>query len=172
MTATLSSIAISSAQFYYVRLGTEHTGDNQLIEGNALYIQTIVERFSDILQQYCGTRHQIRNRTVKGINMIIGISTDKDQFLLTLLCILTVLDRTDTPTLSCHNLYCLTVRECSLVILYTTDAMLLDRLLDNRRRSDNRLADILIRLWTLSYESLFVTRGGNLRKNCFYKGKN
>ncbi len=105
VTGVLGGIAVTAAQFGDILLRTEHTGHNDLMHGDALDIQTVEERLTDILQQHGGTRHQVGNAGVKRVDMEIGIGAHIDQFALTRLGILTVLDRRDAPLLGSHQLY-------------------------------------------------------------------
>ena len=55
----LCGIAITAAQLHDIILRTEHAGDNDLVEGNALHIETVEESLSDVLQQHGSMRHEI-----------------------------------------------------------------------------------------------------------------
>jgi hypothetical protein len=55
--------------------------------------------------------------------MVIRTFADIDKFLLALLCILAVFDRTHSPLLSSYNLYALTIRESHLVVRNAEDTM-------------------------------------------------
>lgn len=71
MAAALGGIAITATQFINIFLTTQYAGYNQLIDGYSLDIKTIIESLTYVLQQYCRTRHKIRQGTPEMIYMII-----------------------------------------------------------------------------------------------------
>ena len=57
MARILGSIAVSGSQFRHIILCTQDTGNNDLMQRNALDLQRIKIRPTDILQQYRSPRH-------------------------------------------------------------------------------------------------------------------
>lgn len=50
MARTVSSILVMSLQLRHIVHAAQHTGDDELVEGNALDIETVVESLSDVLE--------------------------------------------------------------------------------------------------------------------------
>ena len=97
----LCGVAVATTEFHNIVLRTEHTSDDDLMEGHTLDVEAIEKRLSDVLQQYGSTRHLIGYAGIEGIDMEIRIGTYINQFTLTRLSILTVLDGCDAPAVSC-----------------------------------------------------------------------
>ena len=116
MARVVRSIAVVTLQTSHVVLGAQDAGNDELVQGHALHVEAVEESLSDVLQQQGSTRHEVRNGTVELIDMIVGTLANIHQFLLAGFGILTVLDRLDTPLVSCHYLHALTVREGRLVV--------------------------------------------------------
>ena len=127
VTGVLGGITITTAQFGDILLRTEYTGHNQLMHGDTLDIKAVEEGLSDILQQHSGTRHQIRDAGVKRVDVVIGIRPHIDQFALTRLSILTVLDRRDAPLLGSHQLHGIRIGKSLSIAGNRQDAMSLGR---------------------------------------------
>lgn len=119
----LRGIAVMPTELYHIVPGTQDTGDYQLVQRNALGIETVEKGLPDVLQEHCGTRHKIRYGAIHAVNMIVGTDTDVHQFLLPLLGILTVLDRAHSPTGSGRQLDTVGIGETGLVVVDTTDRM-------------------------------------------------
>ena len=125
MARVVRSIAVVTLQTSHVVLGAQDAGDDELVQGHTFHIKTVVERLANVLQQQGSTRHEVRNGTVELIDMIVGTLANIHQFLLAGFGILTVLDRLDTPLVSCHYLHALTVREGRLVVGNRENAVVL-----------------------------------------------
>ena len=91
MARILGSIAVSGSQFRHIILCTQDTGNDDLMQRNALDLQRIKIRPTDILQQYRSPRHQIRNTVVQLIHIKERIAAHIHQFTLAMLSLLTVL---------------------------------------------------------------------------------
>ncbi len=64
MAALFGGISVNTAQTGHIVHGTQHTGHNELVKGNALYVETVVEGFADVVKQNGSTRHQIGYGTI------------------------------------------------------------------------------------------------------------
>ena len=125
MAGVLGGITVTATQLCDIVLRTEHAGDNQLVEGHTLHIETVEERLADVLQQDGSSRHEIWDARLERIDMEIRIGTNIDQFALTALCVLTVLDGCDAPLLGSHQLYGIGIRKSGRITGHREDAMML-----------------------------------------------
>ena len=123
MTGVLGGIAVTATQLHHIVLRTKHAGDNQLVEGHTLHVETVEERLADVLQQDGSSRHEVWDARIERIDMIIGIGTDIDQFALAALCVFTVLDGSDAPLLGSHQLYGIGIRKGGRITGHREDAM-------------------------------------------------
>ena len=124
MARILGSVTVSGSQFRYIILGTQDTGNDDLMQRNALDLQRIKIRPADILQQYRSPRHQIRNTVVQLIHIKERIAAHIHQFTLAMLSLLTVLNRSHAMPAGSHNLYILLIREGISEVRHRENAML------------------------------------------------
>ena len=124
MARILGSIAVSGSQFRHIILCTQDTGNDNLMQRNALDLQRIKIRPTDILQQYRSPRHQIRNTVVQLIHIKERIAAHIHQFTLAMLSLLTVLNRSHAMLAGSHNLYILLIREGISEVRHRENAML------------------------------------------------
>ena len=94
MTRILGGITVACTQFRHIVLGTQDTGDDNLMERNALDLQRVEISLANILKQHRGTWHKIRNAVVQLINIEIRVTAHIHQFALAVLSLFTVLHRT------------------------------------------------------------------------------
>ena len=71
MTAVLGGVSVIVPQFRHIFLCAEDTRHDELMQGNALDLQTVVIGSSYIAEQYGSSGNQIRNTSVQYIHMII-----------------------------------------------------------------------------------------------------
>ena len=76
MAGVLCGVSISTSQFHHILLRTEHTGNDDTMQGNTLYIKTVEKSLTNILQEGGGMRYQIGNAGIEFIDVIIGIGAD------------------------------------------------------------------------------------------------
>ena len=124
MARILGSIAVSGSQFRHIILCTQDTGNDDLMQRNALDLQRIKIRPTDILQQYRSPRHQIRNTVVQLIHIKERIAAHIHQFTLAMLSLLTVLNRSHAMLAGSYNLYILLIREGISEMRHRENAML------------------------------------------------
>lgn len=112
-------------QLGHIVHGTQDAGDDELVEGNTLDIEAVVEGLTYVLQQDGSTWHQIRNAAGQPIDMIERTLADVDKFLFALLGIFAVLDGTHAPLLGSDNLHALAVGERYFIVWNAADRMVL-----------------------------------------------
>ena len=112
MAGLLCSIAITTTQLDHIFLRAEYAGNNQFMHGDTLNIKAVEKCLTDILQENSSTRHEIWNAGIERIDMEIGVRADINQFTLTGLGILTILNRRYAPLLGSNQLNGIGIREC------------------------------------------------------------
>ena len=120
---TVGGILVVTLQPSHIVHGAKHAGDNELVEGNSLGIETVEEGLSDVVQKHGGTGYKVGNGAGETVDVVVGTLSNVDEFLLTMFGIFTVFDGLHTPTLSGDNLYALTVGEGCFVVGDAADAV-------------------------------------------------
>ena len=105
MTRVLGGITVACTQFRHIVLGTQDTGDDNLMEWNALYLQRVEISLANILKQHRGTWHKIRNAVVQLIYIEIRVTAHIHQLALAVLSFITVLHRTHTKLIGSKKLH-------------------------------------------------------------------
>ena len=124
MTGVLRRIAVAPTKLRHILLRTKHAGDDNLMQRHALDVEAVEERLADVLQQYGGTRHKIRNAGIKRIDMVIRVGTDVDQLAFARLSILAVSHRRDTPSVGGRQLKAVGIWEGHSVVGHRTDLVI------------------------------------------------
>ena len=116
MARVICGITVVTLQFLDILHRAHDAGNDELVQGHSLHIETVVERLPNVLQQQGSTGHKVRDGAVEFVDMIVRTLANIHQFLLAGLSILAVFDRTDTPLVGSHNLHALTIGESRLVV--------------------------------------------------------
>ena len=124
MAGVLRGIAVAPTELRHVLLGTEHAGDDDLMEGHALDVETVEESLSDVLQQDGGTGYEIGNARIERIDVVIGIRTDIDQFAFARLGILAIRHGCDAPSVGSRQLEAVSVGKGHSVVGHGTNLMI------------------------------------------------
>ena len=124
MARLLGGIAVTTAKLHYILLRTKHAGDNELMERDMLDIQTVEELPTDVVEQYCGPRHKIRDAPFQRVDMVIRTCTDIDQLRLALLRFLPVAYYRNAILLGIGKLYVVGVGERLAVAEHANNGML------------------------------------------------
>ena len=121
MTRILRSITITPTELHDILLGAEHAGDDDLMQGHTLHVETIEERLPNILQQHGCTRYEIGNARIKRIDVVIRVGSHINKFTFAHLSISTVLNRRDAPTIGGRQLQAIGIRKGFMVIRHGTN---------------------------------------------------
>ena len=124
MAGVLRGIAVAPTELRHVLLGTEHAGDNDLMQGYALDVEAVEECLADVLQQDGGTGYEIGNARIERIDVVIGVRPDVDEFTLARLCILAVRHGCDSPAVGCRQLEAVSVGKGHSVVGHGTNLMI------------------------------------------------
>jgi len=120
----LRGISVAPTELRHILLRTEHAGNDDLMQGHALDIETVEECLADVLQQHGGTGHEVGNARIERIDVVIGIRTNIDQFAFARLGILTVLHGRDAPAVGGGELETIGVGEGHGVVGDGTNLMI------------------------------------------------
>ena len=82
MTGILCGIPVVVAQLSHILLGAQDTRDDELMERDALDLQTVIISPADIIQENGSAGNEIGNASVEHIYMIIRRGCHIDQFFL------------------------------------------------------------------------------------------
>ena len=121
----VGGIAVVTLQTGHIVLGTHDAGDDNLVQGHTLHVEAVVERLADVLQQHGGTGHEVRDRAVQLVDMVVRTLADIHQLVLALLGLLTVLHGAHAILVGSENLRLLQVGEGVFITGHAIDAMLL-----------------------------------------------
>ncbi len=124
MATLFTGISVFLHESSHILLTPEHTGDNDLMEGNPFYEKRIKIVTSYVLKQQRSPGHQIGNAARHAlINDVIGITAHENEFVLTFLCLFTITDWTYAPATRGSNLHILHIWEAFYIAMHTANGM-------------------------------------------------
>lgn len=124
MATVFCGVAVTVAQLGNIVTCAEHACHYQLVQWNAFDLQAVEIRPAYVLQQHCGTWHEIWYAAVELVYMIIRIAAHIHKFFHAVLRLCTVIHRRNSVASGSSHLHAVAVGKDSLKRTYTVNAAL------------------------------------------------